>query len=212
MSFRRKRGECNLLSVRPTVENDVVLHNVQLGSYTQIKAHSILEETQMDDYSYCAGYNQIYAANIGRFCSIATFVRINPGNHPCYTRAAQHHFTYRCSMFGFGEDDEAFFKARTDNKVTLGHDVWLGHNVTVMPGVTIGSGAAVGSGAVVTKDVEPYAVVVGAPAKKIRMRFSDTIIEGIESTRWWEWSHDILRKRLPDFSNIELFISKYSNV
>ncbi len=198
-----------MLSVQPTVEEDVLLNNVQLGRYTEIKAHSILEETRMGDYSYCAGYNQIYATDIGKFCSIASFVRINPGNHPCYARVAQHHFTYRRSLFGFGDDDAAFFQGRLEKMVTLGHDVWLGHNVTVMPGVTIGNGAVVGSGAVVTRDVEPYAVVAGVPAKKIRMRFSDTIIRGIESTHWWDWDHDTIRDRLTDFNDIPGFIKKY---
>lgn len=198
-----------MLSEQPTIEKDVVLNNVQLGKYTEIKAHSILEETQMGDYSYCAGYNQIYAAKIGNFCSIATFVRINPGNHPCYTRVAQHHFTYRCKQFGFGEDDAAFFQGRIDKAVTLGHDVWLGHNVTVMPGITIGNGAVVGSGSIVTHDVEPYSVVVGVPAKKIRMRFSDEIIRGIESTQWWVWDHDTIRERMADFHDIAGFIEKY---
>ena len=198
-----------MLSIEPTVEQDVLLNNVQLGRYTEIKAHSILEETRMGDYSYCAGYNQIYAADIGKFCSIATFVRINPGNHPCYTRVAQHHFTYRRSLIGFGEDDEAFFRERMNKKVTIGHDVWLGHNVTVMPGVTIGNGAVVGSGAVVTRAVEPYSVVAGVPARKIRMRFSDAIIQGIESTRWWDWDHDTIRDRLADFNDIHGFIAQY---
>lgn len=209
MPFGGKWGDCHMLSDKPTVAENVSLHNVQLGKYTEIKSHSTLEETQMGDYSYCAGYNQIYAANIGKFCSIATFVRINPGNHPCYTRVAQHHFTYRCSLFGFGEDDAQFFQNRMQQVVTLGHDVWLGHHVTVMPGVTIGNGAVVGSGAVVTRDVEPYAVVVGVPARKIRMRFSDTVICGIESTHWWEWDHDTIRERLADFNDISGFIQKY---
>lgn len=198
-----------MLSAQPNVEEDVLLNNVQLGRYTEIKAHSILEETRMGDYSYCAGYNQIYAAEIGKFCSIASFVRINPGNHPCYSRAAQHHFTYRRSLFGFGEDDERFFQERMNKVVTLGHDVWLGHNVTVMPGVTIGNGAVVGSAAVVTQDVEPYSVVAGVPARKIRMRFSDRVIRGIESTRWWDWDHDTIRERLADFNDIQGFIAKY---
>lgn len=200
-----------MLSTQPTVEQDVILEHVQLGPYTEVKAHSVLEEVNMGDYSYCAGYNQIYAADIGKFCSIATFVRINPGNHPCYTRVAQHHFTYRCSQFGFGDDDAAFFQGRLDKAVHIGHDVWLGHNVTVMPGVTIGNGAVVGSGSIVTHDVEPYSVVVGVPAKKIRMRFSDDIIQGIESTRWWDWDHDTIRERLLDFNDIEGFIKKYGS-
>ena len=101
-----------MLSVQPTVEDDVILHEVKLGAYTEIRAHSVLEECVLGDYTYCAGYNQIYAAQIGKFCSIASFVRINPGNHPTYTRAAQHHFTYRRSLFGMGEDDAAFFDWR----------------------------------------------------------------------------------------------------
>ena len=157
-----------MLSARPTVEEDVRLHHVQLGRYTEIKAHSTLEHTRMGDYSYCAGYNQIYAAEIGKFCSIASFVRINPGNHPCYTRVAQHHFTYRRSLFGLGEDDEAFFQQRMDKAVTLWHDVWLGHNVTVMPGVTIGSGAVIGAGSVVTKDIPAGVVAFGVPCRVMR--------------------------------------------
>ena len=191
------------------METDVVLDQAELGRYTQVKAHSVLEHVRMGDYSYCAGYNQIFAAEIGKFCSIATFVRINPGNHPCYTRAAQHHFTYRCEMFGLGEDDAAFFRERMERKVVLGNDVWLGHNVTVMPGVTIGNGAAVGSGAVVTRDVEPYAVMVGAPARKIKMRFSDQVIEALEAIGWWDWDHDTLRRRLADFRDVQTFVEKY---
>ncbi len=84
------------------------------------------------DYSYCAGYNQIDHAAIGKFCSIASFVRINPGNHPAFDRIAQHHFTYRSSMFGFGEDDEAFFLWRKESFVTIGNDVWIGHAASVM--------------------------------------------------------------------------------
>lgn len=198
-----------MLRIEPTIEEDVVLNQVQLGRYTEIKAHSILEETQMGDYSYCAGYNQIYAAHIGKFCSIASFVRINPGDHPSYSRVAQHHFTYRRSLFGFGEDDAEFFQERKRRSVIIGHDVWLGHHATIMPGVTIGNGAVVGSGSVVTHDVEPYAVVAGVPARKIRMRFSDEVIFAIESTRWWDWEHEVLKERLMEFNNIAAFIQKY---
>ncbi len=201
-----------MLKARPTVEENVQLRNVHLGRYTEIQSNSLLEDTFLGDYSYCAGYNQIFGAEIGKFCSIATFVRINPGNHPCYTRVAQHHFTYRCSQYGLGEDDGAFFQERREKKVCIGHDVWLGHNVTVMPGVRIGNGAAVGSGAVVTHDVEPYAVMAGVPARKIRMRFEDAIIRGIEASRWWDWDHNTLKKRLADFQNIERFIALYGTL
>ncbi len=91
----------------------------------------------------------------------------------------------------------------------IGHDVWIGHNAIIMPNVQIGNGAIIGSGAVVTHDVEPYSVVVGVPAKPIKKRFSDEIIEKIEKSEWWNWSHEQLKERYDDFKNIEEFVRKW---
>lgn len=198
-----------MLSISPNIEEDVHLTNTVLGAYTQIQAHSILEDVTMGAYSYCAGYNQIYYAKIGNFCSIASFARINPGNHPTYTRTAQHHFTYRSEMFGFGEDDQTFFEWRKNDCVTIGSDVWIGHNAIIMPGVTIGNGAVIGAGAVVTKDVEAYSIVAGVPAKKIKMRFDSELADRIEKSRWWDWDYKTIKERLPDFRNMEDFVRKY---
>lgn len=197
------------LGIKPVIEENVSLTNVTLGKYTQIRHDSILRNVVMDDYSYCDGYNQIDYATIGKFCSIATFVRINPGNHPTYTRIAQNHFTYRSEQFGLGTDDSAFFDWRKQHWVTLGHDVWVGHNASILPGVSIGSGAVIGTGAVVTKDVEPYSIVAGVPAVKIKMRFTDALIEKIEKSQWWDWDHETLKERLPDFRNLDDFVKKY---
>ena len=198
-----------MLSNVPIIEEDVLLTDAKLGAYTQIQAHSVLEEATVGDFTYCAGYNQIYYASIGKFCSIASFVRIGPGNHPAYTRIAQHHFTYRSEMFGFGQDDEAFFSWRRGEPVTIGNDVWIGHNAIIMPGVTIGNGAVIGAGAVVTKDVEPYSVVVGVPAREINMRFSDDLIARIERAAWWDWDYDTIKERLMDFRDFDTFVRKY---
>lgn len=198
-----------MLKEQNNIEQDVLLVNASLGKYTQIQAHSILHDVIIGDFSYCAGYNQIYYAKIGKFCSIASNVRINPGNHPTYTRIAQHHFTYRSEMFGFGEDDKDFFAWRKEDFVTIGNDVWIGHNAIIMPGVSIGNGAVVGAGAVVTKDVEPYSIVVGVPAKKIKSRFPMELIAKIEKLAWWDWNYETIKARLQDFRNSETFREKY---
>ncbi len=163
----------------------------------------------MGDYSYCAGYNQMDYAIIGKFCSIASFVRINPGNHPTYARAAQHHFTYRSALFGLGTDDAGFFAWRKRDAVTIGHDVWIGHNAVIMPGVTVGNGAVVGTGAIVTHDVAPYSIVAGVPARQIGTRFDEALAQKIEASRWWDWDPATIAERLEDFRDIQAFVRKH---
>jgi len=198
------------LGIEPAVGKDTILEDARLGIYTDIGPMCYLHECSLGDYTYCAGFNQFDYAEIGKFCSIATFARINLGNHPAYTRAAQHHFTYRPRQFGLAdEDDEAFFDWRRAQKVVIGNDVWIGHNASVMAGVRIGDGAVIGAGSVVTHDVEPYCVAVGAPARTIKRRFDEETIRGIQSTRWWDWDHETLGARLEDFKNIPEFIRLY---
>ena len=97
-------------------------------------------------------------------------MRINPGNHPLW-RAALHHFTYRSRSYDLHpEDDREFFDWRRAHPVVLGDDVWIGHGAILLPGVKIGTGAVVGAGAVVTKDVPPFTIVAGVPAKTLRRR------------------------------------------
>lgn len=198
-----------LIGIEPVIDEDVRLIDTVLGAYTHIYAHSVLNEVVVGDFSYCAGYNQIDYAKIGKFCSIASFVRINPGNHPTYRRVAQHHFTYRSAAYGLGADDIDFFAWRRADPVFIGNDVWIGHNASIMPGVTIGNGAVIGTGAVVTKNVEPYSIVAGVPAKKIKMRFSDELIEKTEKSKWWDWEYETIKERLPDFRNFDEFAKKY---
>ncbi|MRT33049.1 acetyltransferase, partial [Xylella fastidiosa subsp. multiplex] len=87
-------------------------------------------------------------------------------------RATLHHFTYRArSYWDDAEDETDFFAARRAKRVVIGHDVWIGHGATILPGVTVGNGAVIGAGAVVSKDVAPYTIVGGVPARLIRERF-----------------------------------------
>jgi len=199
-----------MLSENPTIHENCKLKNSVIGKWTEIGPNNYWENVEFGDFSYTSGYNQIQNAKIGNFVNIATGVRIGPTHHPM-DRPTLHHFTYRRKLYGFDSiDDEEFFKWRKLQIVEIGHDVWLGHNAIVMPGVKIGNGAVVGSGAVVTRDVEPYAIVVGVPARSIRKRFSDEIIDKLQEIGWWYWSYRTIKERLNDFTlDVQDFVNKY---
>lgn len=197
------------LSEQPTIHESSFVLDSYIGSWTDIGPNCSIVESVFDDYSYVAGDAQIIYAQVGKFCSIASHARINPGNHPM-DRVTQHHCTYRRVDYGFGDsDDDAFFDWRRAHECVIGHDVWLGHSAIIMPGVTVGIGAVVGSGAVVTKDVAPYAIVAGVPAKPIRRRFSDDVIEKLLKIAWWDWDRTTLEYRFDDFNDVSAFIAKY---
>jgi phosphonate metabolism protein (transferase hexapeptide repeat family) len=194
------------LSEQPTIHETSKVHSCNLGSWTEIGPNSILEETSLGDYSYTDGDNRIIYAEIGKFCSIASQVRINPGNHPSW-RVTQHHMTYRRVQYGLSsQDDHEFFQWRREHKVKIGHDVWIGHGAIVMPGVSIGTGAIIGAGAVVTKDVPPYTVAVGVPAKPIKQRFSPEIVERLLEIEWWNWDRQTLEERFEELNDLTTFL------
>ena len=199
------------LSVEPTIDASAKLNDVKLGAYTEVGARTILQEVTMDDYSYVVNDAQITYTTIGKFCSIAAMIRINPGNHPMH-RATQAHFTYRASAYFEGEGDDAeFFAWRRAHHVHIGHDVWIGHGAVVLPGRNIGTGAVVAAGAIVTKDVAPYTIVGGNPARVIKRRFTEAVADRLAELGWWDWDHETLRLALPDFRNrsVEEFLEKY---
>lgn len=198
-----------MLSEAPTIHPTCVLKNCRIGAWTEIGEHGHFVEVDMDDYSYTAGYNEIVYTDIGKFTSIATQVRINPGNHPQW-RVTQHHCTYRRKQYGFDTvEDDDFFDWRREHHCSIGHDVWLGHGVTIMPGVRIGHGAIIGSGAVVTKDVGAYEIAVGVPAKVIKKRFSDEVIAQLLNIEWWHWDRTTLEARFHELRDLDAFLEKY---
>ena len=189
------------LGLDPFIHPTASVRDSRLGAWTEVGARTTLAEVEMGDYSYVVHDAQIIYATIGKFCSIASHTRVNPGNHPL-ERVALNHFTYRASAYGLGPDEAGFFDWRRRHRVTLGHDVWLGHGVIVLPGVTIGTGAAIGAGAVVTKDVPPFAVAVGNPARVIRFRFPEELREALLQIAWWDWPRERLSAALEEIRTL----------
>ena len=211
---RRPSMTIKMLSTTALVHPTADVRDSRLGAYTEVGARSKLLEVEMGDYSYVVNDSDIAYATIGKFCSIAAMTRINPGNHPM-DRASQSHFTYRASAYFPGErDEDEFFAWRRAQPVAIAHDVWIGHGAIVLPGRSVGIGAVVAAGAVVTKDVAPYAIVAGNPARVIRQRFPAAIADRLIRLAWWDWSHEQLRVALPDFRllPIERFLAKHETV
>ncbi|MFG1397565.1 LbetaH domain-containing protein [Roseixanthobacter pseudopolyaromaticivorans] len=199
------------LGLAPLIHESAQVRASTLGRYTEVGARTKLLEVEMGDYSYVANDADIAYASIGKFCSIAAMTRLNPGNHPMW-RASQSHFTYRASAYFDDAADEAdFFQWRRDHHLHMGHDVWVGHGAVILPGRTIGTGAVIAAGAVVSKDVPPYAIVAGVPARIVKWRFPEDIAARLQALAWWDWPHTALRAALEDFRSlsIEAFLERY---
>ncbi|GAE32137.1 DapH/DapD/GlmU-related protein [Halalkalibacter hemicellulosilyticus] len=202
-----------LNSTGPTIHETAKVRFSQIGKWTEIDERVRVTESNIGDYSYVLHDSEMIYTNVGKFCAIAPFTRINAGNHPI-SRPALANFTYRSSQYDLGENDQNFFQSRREQKVTIGHDVWIGQAALIMPGVSIGTGAVVGGGAVVTKDVAPYTIVAGVEAKPIRRRFSSEIENALLRIAWWDWDHSKIKDSMADFRNlsIEEFCGKYDPI
>ena len=195
----------------PVVHDGCMITESTFGAYTEIGLGSRIAYSHVGDYSYCDRYADMANADIGKFANIASFVRIGATDHPLDT-AACHHFLYRSSDYWDDADrDEDFFDRRRARRAVIGHDTWIGHAAMIKPAVTLGHGAVVASGSVVTKDVAPYTIVAGNPARKLRDRQPIEIAERLIALAWWDWPHDALRMALEDFRALsaEAFLDRY---
>jgi phosphonate metabolism protein (transferase hexapeptide repeat family) len=179
-----------------------------IGKYCRVGKNSIISDSEIGDYTYLTQGVIVDFARIGKYCSIADYSRIGAVEHPM-ERATTHVITYYSDYGILDKVDDSIYNRRKDNSVIIGHDVWIGHGVIILPGISIGNGAVIGAGAIVTKDVEDYNIVVGNPARPIRMRFERDIIECLQKIQWWDWPVDLIKYRINDFNEIKSFCQKY---
>lgn len=176
-----------------------------------IGRNSIIQNTNIGKYSYI-GSNCIFSNSIiGRYCSISSNVQIVTGKHPSSTFVSTHPAFYSVNNnIGKTFVNHTLFNefdfTENGRNVEIGNDVWIGRNVLIMGGVKIGDGSIIAAGSIVTKDVKPYTIVGGVPAKIIRLRFDNTDIDKLLRIKWWEWSEDKIQDNISLFNNVQHFL------
>lgn len=196
----------------PKIHPTASMKDCRLSRHCVIGERVILRDVSLGAFSYFERNAEAAHATVGAFCSIAANTRINALEHPV-ERVSSHKVTYRPNeYFRFLPVDQAFRQRRKERRVVVGHDVWIGHGAVIMPGIEVGTGAVIGANSVVTKDVEAYTIVAGAPARLVRRRFDDRVSRALLDLAWWEWPDERLFEAIPDMQTMQPreFIEKWS--
>lgn len=179
-------------STADIAESALVL-NSTVGEVCQLFDDAMLCYSQLGDMSYLGRRSCVFSSAVGKYCSIAWNVSIGPGNHD-YSRISSHAMLY-ASRFGMINNISERFYNQYDKETIVGNDVWIGCNAVIMRGVHIGDGAVIGANSVITKDVPPYAVVVGAN-KLLKNRFDNSIIAELQELRWWDYPIESIKENI----------------
>lgn len=179
------------------------IRDCKLAKHTRVLPRCNLIRVEMARYSYIGTNTIVSDTKIGAFCSIGSSCSIGGGVHPTDRVSTSPVFYDSSNCF----KEKNYISADSRNPVKqpqtiIGNDVWIGENVFVSAGVNIGDGAVIGAHAVITKDVPPYAIVAGVPAKVLRYRFDEATIAELMATQWWEWSDEELAENKEWFSKV----------
>lgn len=180
----------------------------KIGLYNYIGDSVLLENSSLSDFSYINSRSFVSNAEIGKFTSIAHDVQVGLGAHPINMVSTHGAFYSKNKAFKTFADREYF---KEFSSIKIGNDVWLGARSIILNGINIGDGAVIAAGAVVTKNVEPYAVVGGVPARFIKYRFDKEIIEKLLKIKWWDLNPEWLSKNFLLFQNVNQFLNHFEN-
>ncbi|HEV3312153.1 MAG TPA: CatB-related O-acetyltransferase [Chloroflexota bacterium] len=189
-----------------TVHAGSRVYNSDFGKHVRIHPGAIIRASSIDDYTYVGIDSIVQRSTVGKFCSIAPEVFLGLVNHPTETVSTHPAFFLRRPPDWNFVDSDHF--AEEPPGVTVGNDVWIGFRASVMSGVTIGDGAVIAAGAIVTKDVSPYAIWGGVPAKFIRYRFDPSTIEALLEIKWWNWDESAIRSASAAMLDTDEFLSR----
>jgi acetyltransferase-like isoleucine patch superfamily enzyme len=180
-----------------------ILKESECARRSAIRSGTRFYHSRIGSYSYIGRNGFVESTEIGRFCSIADDCRVGLASHPTT-------WVSTSPVFHAGRNvlRTHFAHLAYDGieKTIIENDVWIGMNVCILAGVRIGNGAIVGAGAVVTKDVAPYAIVGGNPARLIRMRFDEDTVRSLIESAWWDWTDERLERSAHAMDRPEEFL------
>ena len=178
-------------------------NHCNLDSTAKVDSECTLAKVTMGRYSYIGTGTRITDTTIGNFCSIGARCGIGGGVHPTDMVSTSPAFLKGRNILG---KNFAEIPYEPSKRVEIGNDVWIGEGVCIVSGVRIGDGAIIGAHAVVTRDVEPYSIVGGVPAKEIRKRFDDETVRILCKIKWWDWPDEKLEKYGKNFDDPKALI------
>ena len=183
ISNRLLNEKININNTTCFISKSSIINNSNLGKYISIFDNAVILNSCINDYTFIQKYTHVYNAQIGKFCSIGPYVTIAPGKHKVTGISTYPAFYQKESNLQVSFTTKDSFEV--SKRVIIGNDVWIGKNVIIMDGINIGTGAIIGAGSIVTKNVNPYEIVGGVPAKNIRYRFSMENVNLLINSNWW---------------------------
>lgn len=203
---RWARVSASTLGEQCVIGRNVVVDSSICEGYNNLASRVQLKRASLGIHSYIARDTSLRDLSVGRFCSIGSNVRNRPGNHPTRGFVSTHPAFYSPNAPTGAFVEKQYYNEFGEN-VRIGHDVWIGTDSLLMDGVTVGDGAIVAARSVVTKNVPPYAIVGGTPAKLIRYRFDELTIQSMLKLRWWDRGLDWINQNASLFRNPESFLA-----
>lgn len=175
-------------------DTDKNIYNEENESALTLGAYSYINGLDF----WCAGTSNVSNILIGRYCSLSRELLFIVGFNHNYKAITSYPRLGRSNIH-----------SKNPRQIIIGHDVWISHGATVMGGVKIGNGAVIGAGAVVAKDVPPYAIAVGNPARVVKYRFDEDTIKKLLAIKWWNWDKEKIEKILPESRDLEKFLQTH---
>lgn len=217
MTIFKSKAKLLFLRLKYFSKSVTIGNNCLLSTRTSFEGNNCIGSNSqfIGDIGYGSyiGRNCSINATIGRFCSIADKVCTVAGSHPTSFVSTHPAFFSTKKQAGFSyvnhdKYNEIKYADDCNHIVTIGNDVWIGFGALLLQGIHIGDGAIIGAGAVVTKDVEPYSIVAGVPAKLIKKRFSNIEVDLLLKSEWWNKDIDWIRNNIDLFTDVEAFLKK----